>query len=442
MASLLLLALLLGCGAFPGLEAAPGERIATTLSVSWRGEPGEEAWVDYGVGELTHRAPARFADGQYFATLVGFPALAEVSYRPGRRIGDEDVFGDVSTEVVGLPPAGLPTFAPLAGDWTGANDELILTTTIGQEGGNVILLNTDGEVVWYVSFPSRFAPVHAEPVRDGDGILYNFVVREDDAEAGLCQVEVSGAERFCVTVPNSHHSFAQLPGERYAMLVADSRRVGDTLVEGDSLLEVDSSGERGVLYSAWDHLLWDPEAQPAMDGFVEWTHANGVFYDEADDTLLVSMRNLSAVSQVDLQTSEVLAVYGGTDGWGFPLPSDTFIYAHGPAFTADGDLLIFDNQDVRERAPSRVMRYRRNAEQQRLEPNYTFYPDDGRSVSVLGSVYELDDGDLITSWGSSGEILRLSPDAELVWGLGSSVGFILGAAQVMPPIHPRIEDVD
>lgn len=436
----LLLALVVGCGAFPGLEVAPGAQVTTTLSVSWRGEPGQDAWVDYGQGALTHRAPARFADGRYYATLIGFPALAEVTLRPGQRVGDEELLGDTSTVEVGLPPAGLPAFAPLGGEWTGASDELILTTTIGQEGGNVLLLNPDGEVVWYVSFPARFAPVHAEVSRDGEGVVYNFVVREDEAEAGLCHVELSGAERFCVTVPNSHHSFAQLPGERYAMLVSDTRRVGDTLVEGDALVEVGVEGEIGALYSPWDHLRWDPELQPETDGYVEWTHANGVFYDEVEDTVMVSMRNLSAVARVNLEPRELRALYGGLDGWGFPLPSDTFIYAHGPALSADGDLLIFDNQDVRERAPSRVMRYTLNADLERLEPNWRYYPDDGRSVSVLGSVYELDNGDLITSWGSSGEVLRLTPEAEASWGLGSEAGFILGAAQVVPAFYPRIDE--
>ena len=439
---LLPFALLVGCGAFPDLEVSQGARIATTLSVGWDGEPGEDAWVDYGLGALTHRAPAHFADGRYHATLLGFPPLAEVTFRPGRRVGDQEELGRTLTAEVGLPPAGLPTFTSLAGAWAGEPDELILTTTIGQEGGNVLLLNPDGEIVWYITFPSRYAPVHAEASRDGDGLSYNFLVREDDAEAGLCQVELSGAKRFCVNVPNSHHSFAQLPGGRYAMLVSDSRLVGDTLVEGDALIEVAASGESFILYSPWDHLVWDPELQPAVEGYVEWTHANGVFYDEVEETALVSMRNLSTIARVDVTTAELLAVYGGVEGWGFPTPADGFLYAHGPALAADGQLLVFDNQDVRKNDPSRVMRYTLNAELEQLEPTYQYYPGDDRSVSVLGGVYELDDGDLFTSWGSSGEILRLTPEAELAWGLGSEAGFILGAAQVLPPFNPRIDEAD
>lgn len=440
--SLLPLALLVGCGAFPDLEATPGARIATTLSVSWAGEPGQDAWVDYGLGELTHRAPAHFADGRYFATLVGFPALSEVTFRPGQQVGDEELLGDTRAAEVGLPPAGLPTFTPLAGDWAGAPDELILTTTIGQEGGNVLLLNPDGEIVWYITFQSRYAPVHAEASRDGDGLVYNFLVRENEEEAGLCQVELSGAKRFCVSVPNSHHGFAQLPEGRYAMLVSDTRLIGEKLVEGDALVEVAANGDSFVLYTPWDHLEWDPDVQPDADGYVEWTHANGVFYDEVEETVLVSMRNLSTIVRVDVTSAELLAIYGGVEGWGFPRPIDSFLYAHGPAFAADGQLLVFDNQDVRKNDPSRVMRYTLNAELERLEPTYTYYPDDGRSVSVLGSVYELDNGDLFTSWGSSGEILRLTPEAEAAWGLGSEAGFILGAAQVVPAFAPRIDALD
>ena len=436
------LALLVGCGAFPKLEVAPGEQIATTLSVSWAGEPGEDVWVDYGLGELTHRAPASFADGRYTATLVGFPPLAEVTFRVGRRIGDVDELSETRTAEVGLPPAGLPAFTPLAGGWAGEPDELILTTTIGQEGGNVLLLNPDGEIVWYITFPSRYAPIHAEVSRDGEGFVYNYLVREDDEEAGICQVELNGAKGLCVVVPNSHHSFAQLPEGRYAMLVADTRRVGEYLVEGDALIEVAPNGDSFILYSPWDHLVWDPELQPDMDGYVEWTHANGVFYDEAGETVLVSMRNVSTIARVDVTTAELLATYGGVDGWGFPAPSDTFIYAHGPALTADGQLLVFDNQDVRENDPSRVMRYALNAQEERLEPTYRYVPGDGRSVSVLGGVYELANGDLITSWGSSGEILRLTPQAKASWGLGSEAGFILGAAQVVPSFNPRIDESD
>ena len=93
-------------------------------------------------------------------------------------------------------------------------------------------------------------------------------------------------------------------------------------------------------------------------------------------------------------------------------------------------------------SPSRVMRYALNAEEERLEPTFRYDPGDGRSVSVLGGVYELANGDLITSWGSSGEILRLTPQAKAAWGLGSEAGFILGAAQVVPSFYPRIDESD
>jgi arylsulfate sulfotransferase len=96
--------------------------------------------------------------------------------------------------------------------------------------------------------------------------------------------------------------------------------------------------------NAYDDVLDEP--------LVDWTHANGIFYEAATDSLILSIRKMSAVVKIDLAADELVWILGNHEGWG-PGFQDLLLEPigdlewqfgqHAPEITPSGTLLLYDN---------------------------------------------------------------------------------------------------
>lgn len=97
---------------------------------------------------------------------------------------------------------------------------------------------------------------------------------------------------------------------------------------------------------AYDDLIGDE------DPMVDWTHGNGLFYEAATDSLILSVRKMSAVVKIDLAANELVWILGNHEGWG-PEWQDLLLEPigevewpwgqHAPEITPSGTLLVYDN---------------------------------------------------------------------------------------------------
>ena len=85
---------------------------------------------------------------------------------------------------------------------------------------------------------------------------------------------------------------------------------------------------------------------------VDWTHANGLLYNERDDSLLVNMRIQSTVLKLDHSTGGIRWIFGEPGGWPDNVKDKVvkleggarwFHHEHAPVPTPNGTLLLFDN---------------------------------------------------------------------------------------------------
>ena len=90
-----------------------------------------------------------------------------------------------------------------------------------------------------------------------------------------------------------------------------------------------------------------------FEGARDWSHGNGFFHDERDDSLLISFRMQDAVVKVDRKTGEIVWILGDHSGWPPRLQPKLltpegemswFYHQHMPQITARGTLLLFDNR--------------------------------------------------------------------------------------------------
>lgn len=131
---------------------------------------------------------------------------------------------------------------------------------------------------------------------------------------------------------------------------------------GDVVTEFTRSGEVVWQWKTLDHLdpyrigyetftnYWINRGFP---GARDWSHGNGFFHDERDDSLLISFRMQDAVVKIDRKTGEIVWILGDHSGWPLHLQQKLltpqgemawFYHQHMPYLTERGTLILFDNR--------------------------------------------------------------------------------------------------
>jgi len=137
---------------------------------------------------------------------------------------------------------------------------------------------------------------------------------------------------------------------------ADQMVMADTVVEltpeGDiawSWNTIDVLDPFRIGYNTIDSYWW----VRGFDQHMDWTHGNGLSYDPADNSILVSLRNQSAIVKVDRESKEIVWILGRHDGWPARLQDKLLTpvgdlmwpgYQHNPRMTSAGTVILFDNR--------------------------------------------------------------------------------------------------
>jgi hypothetical protein len=123
---------------------------------------------------------------------------------------------------------------------------------------------------------------------------------------------------------------------------------------GDRILEFDHDDNSivwewstfaNVSTQDYDQEVWDNSSSTSFN----WTHSNGVVYNSADDSVYLSIRNLSRIVRIDYATQQI--VYN----MGFTMPSgdddfgdNLFSFQHAPEMQPNGNMVLFDNGNRRD----------------------------------------------------------------------------------------------
>lgn len=256
-----------------------------------------------------------------------------------------------------------------------------ISAAFGQNYGLLLGLNEEGDVVWYYRGDARISDF--EVLRNG-----NIVYLTHDSRA--VEIDVLGdvvaewyaskrpqgpAEVVPVDTLTFHHEIEELPSGNLLVLGSEVREIdnyysSDTdpdaprkkqKVMGDEIVEFARDGAVVWRWRAFEHL--DPffighqttNNYWVIRGFpdtLDWTHANGMFYDERDDSILLNVRKLSAVVKLDHTTGEIRWILSEPTGWpeefGQQLlkpegAMDWPWYQHAPKLTPAGTVLVFNN---------------------------------------------------------------------------------------------------
>ena len=252
--------------------------------------------------------------------------------------------------------------------------------------GMLVAIDARGEVIWYYQSESRTAGI--DRLRNGNLLMHR-------ADSSTLIIDMLGrevqqfyAEKRPYPPPDNpnaipvkglqtlHHQPHQMPNGNFLAFSANASLLKnyytkdtdpnaprkDLMVMADTVIQLTPQGEVVWSWNTLDYL--DPYRigydttnsywwVRGFDQHMDWSHGNGLSYDAADDSILVSLRNQLAILKIDNKTKEIKWILGRHKGWPERLKGKLLTpvgdllwpgYQHNPRMTHAGTVILFDNR--------------------------------------------------------------------------------------------------
>ena len=398
-----------GIAALPELEANPTGRVPLAAVIRFNAQPGISSRLTITEGDNTwsaHFDDAMAQDGSYRVPVAGM--------RPDREhdITLELTAPDGATEThrfthrtpplpanpLEIPPIDVKvsrpelmepgvTFlsvrrrAPGRPHWLTPKQR-----RFSQDWGILTALDPRGEIIWYYNSEYRTAGIAR--LMNGNILMHrtDFSTIEIDLLGNTVRQFYAGDRPFpppedpdAIPIKGQqtlHHQPHQMPNGDFLAFSANGYLVEnyyssdtdpdaprkDAMVMADTVVQITPGGEQVWSWNTFDYLdpfrlgydtFWSYWWVRGFDQYMDWTHANGLSYDESDDSILVSLRNQSAILKIDRKTKNIKWILGRHDGWSEALQDKLLTpvgdllwpgYQHNPRMTHAGTVILFDNR--------------------------------------------------------------------------------------------------
>ena len=262
-----------------------------------------------------------------------------------------------------------------------------------------LAVNSRGQVVWYYRPDDAIRYLHILPNRNllhlsnyhkaTEVRLTGEIVRQWHAAGHPNNGNPLDVpeESIPVQTETFHHEIFPTPSGNYMTLSTELRTVDDfpkdpgdpeserekANIVGDVVVEFQPDGTVVRQWSLLD--LMDPDRYGYSSagaywrtrgyghirgGTKDWGHANSLFYDQSDDSIIVSVRHQDATVKFSRETGELIWILGTQAGWAEPWQPFLLrsvgdlewpVHQHSARMTDDGSLLLFDNGNYRSWPP-------------------------------------------------------------------------------------------
>ncbi len=265
------------------------------------------------------------------------------------------------------------------------------------------------------------APINLDLILQPDGFptFHNgvdFVVLDSTlSEIGT----YSGADSFtadgheCRVLENGHALILA-----WKLRTADMTAYGgraNALLQDMAIQEVDREGN---LYWEWkmaDHFDIDDTTPdiPLTKKYIDWVHSNALDID-TDGNLLLSSRHLDEITKIDRVTGDIIWRLGGSncannqftfidddqpqDGGGVYVG---FSHQHGVRRLPNGNLILFDNGNLKSPQYTRIVEYELDEEALTARKVWEYRHTPEIYSSEMGFAQRLENGNTLIGWGGN-----------------------------------------
>ena len=419
------------------VSAEVSEGVSTVVRVSWKTERPSTGYVEYGLTkELGLNTPLSTEESvDHAQLLLGLKADTPYYYRVVTWDGADAGRSETKDVRTGYLPPGTPSFDV---EGTG-HDEFLTVGTVGRFRSTLIL-DPDGDIVWYSVDESILDHYRARLTRDGTGVYYSNadVSGEPSSDSELVYLSFDGSERRAISIPLLAHDFVEHPDGTIAALVLEDR----DMVRGNTIVEIAPDGTQTEAWSSWD--CFDFATDPGDDPTLGWTYTNALDYDPIEDVYYVGMRHFSSIARVNRATRECEWVLGFTAATiDFAQGSARFQHQHQFQVLPDPEgrenffrILVMDNEGPLAIDTSRVVEYEVDRDTNIATQVWQFISTPSVYTSVLGEPVRDPNGDTFINWSTAGQFERVTANGETIWKLTAEAGTVFGFHTQAKSLYP------
>jgi len=332
--------------------------------------------------------------------------------------------------------------------------ELIIMDHRDAQGGYILVLDQDSEIVWYYASPN--------PIPD-----MSFGLQAIKQKPNFNLVYVLGAKLCCIReitplgeiVDNltaweideaAHHEVLFLPDDEilylaFKLRIMDMSKTGgdpETVVHGDSIRIWDQkSGISREVWNTFDSLSPDlrGELKPFHLGIpgkadsllkpLTWLHVVNSIQVGQRGNYILSLRLQNQVVSISPDFQKIDWSLGGPNStFDFPDPNDRFYHAHTASELENGNILVFDNGQGRPKEEggsySRALELALSDYDSTAIKVWQYPTEPGLYASKLSSAWRLENGNTLVNFGITPDVVavpitvvEVARDGTEVWKL-------------------------
>jgi Arylsulfotransferase (ASST) len=364
-------------------------------------------------------APVDLTRSSYRTLLLGLKPSSDYTFHIEATDANDAV---CKSPDYGLPTTGLlpdaPTISRTVSNAAAQAKGFIVTSSGVTYGNYAIIIDADGQVVWYAESPSQCTRARM----DYEGVnMWMVAANEDNSTGEMRFVSMDGQTTMTDIsgLADAHHDFAVLPGKIAAMVwTTTDIDVESNLVEMNS----DGSGAPATVFEIGANLYvgGSSPAQPTNA-----YHCNSILYHPADDSFTIGDRYPNLYVKVS-QAGALEWQFGGScldapAGASHCVP-ESWQVSHGHHLLDDGTMLVFNNNA--NGSPSDALEFKLNTTAGTMSAtSVEAFTSGSLTSNVLGDVQRLPNGNTLITYSTDGTILEVDPSWATVQTLTGSYGY-------------------
>lgn len=265
-----------------------------------------------------------------------------------------------------------------------------------------LAIDSNGDVRWYLTDKSMNCCVMLTHLQNGNFLVSSCYIIPNSYNNLFSVFEVTPLGQFIgeIEVYGIHHDIREKSNGDLIFAANKEGRVS----QNDYIVEIDRKTHK--VLREWDLMEIIPMTEydtqpPYSGGLSNWLHNNAIWYNESEDSFVISGRHQNMAMKFDAKTKKINWILSGTVGelneklrpYLLKPVSEDFEYPtsqHAAMLTPEGDLMLFDNRNsdvqnadgnlIQERLYSRVVRYAIDEKNMTVCEVWQYGKDDGAKL--------------------------------------------------------------
>lgn len=275
-------------------------------------------------------------------------------------------------------------------------------------GSYLLILDQQGQLIYYKYVGDELYGFDFK--KQPNGLLSYYDSKNTTYYLMNAQYEVVDSYQVGNGYTTDLHDLQILPSG-YALLMAYDDETVDmsqvvaggnsaATVTGLIVQEMDPSKHVIFQWRSWDHVSFLESTADLTKDKIDLVHGNSLALMK-DGNLLLSSRNLSELTKIDLQTGAVIWRLGGKANM-FQFTNDQpFAFQHDARQLSNGNITVFDNHGTEQNpASSRALEYQVDEAKHTVTKVWEYTHQPSVFATFMGNIQRLANGNSFLDWGA------------------------------------------